>query len=279
MGNRFKGGIAPGAMPCAAPLPRQPGADAASAGCSSAVPIGDFHCGLRGFRRDAIRDARPAHDRDGVRQRDGGQGRARRACASPRCRPTLRPDGRSRPPHLRSWRDGWRHLRFLLLFSPRWLFLYPGLALVAVAATLMAVLATGLWSPGHGRLAEGLLVGAGGLMIVGVQALQFSLLARVFAETQRLLPPMRRRVSGLVDRITMEIGLVGGSLMVLSAAVGLVLSLLLSRSSDPHADAATVAFRLGTFSVVLGVLGLQFVLGATFLSLLRLHRLGDTASK
>ena len=77
----------------------------------------------------------------------------------------------------------------------------------------------------------------------------------------------------------MEIGLIGGALMVLCASVGVVLSLLLSRSSDPHAAAATVAFRLGTFSVVLGVLGLQFVLGATFLSLLRLHRLGDGGSK
>src|SRR5207302_8492792 len=113
---------------------------------------------------------------------------------------------------------------FLLLFSPRWLLLYPGLAIVTVATGLMTALATGLWSPGHGRLAEGLLVGAGGLMIIGVQAVQFSLLARAFAETHRLLPAMRHRISGFVNRITMEIGLIGGAFMVLCASAGVVLS-------------------------------------------------------
>ena len=277
MGNRFKGGIRPGAMPA---LHRYVGNPVLSfvGRLFFRSEIGDFHCGLRGFRRKSAQDL----DLRTTGMEFASELVVKASLAKQRIVEVpivLHPDGRSRPPHLRSWRDGWRHLRFLLLFSPRWLLFYPGLALVAIAATLMAVLATGLWSPGHGRLAEGLLVGAGGLMIVGVQAVQFSLLARVFAETQRLLPPMRRRVSGLVDRITMEIGLIGGSLMVLCAAIGLILSLLLSRSSDPHADVATVAFRLGTFSVVLGVLGLQFVLGATFLSLLRLHRLGDAASR
>jgi hypothetical protein len=143
----------------------------------------------------------------------------------------------------------------------------------------MALLAAGWWSPGRGRLAEGLLVGAGGLMIVGMQAVQFALLARVFAETTGLLPPMRRRLSGLVDRITMEIGLVGGAVLTVCAMIGLAASLLVSRSSDPHAVAATVAFRVGALSVVLGVLGLQFLLGATFLSILRLNRLGDVPAR
>ena len=87
MGNRFQGGIRPGRDAAAAPLPRQPGAVASSAGCSSAARVGDFHCGLRGFDREARPRARPAHDGHGVRERDGGQGDARRAGASPRCRP------------------------------------------------------------------------------------------------------------------------------------------------------------------------------------------------
>ena len=273
MGNRFKGGIRPGAMPR---LHRYLGNPVLSfvGRLFFRCGIGDFHCGLRGFRRDSARRL----DLRTTGMEFASELVVKASLAKQRIVEVpivLHPDGRSRPPHLRSWRDGWRHLRFLLLFSPRWLLLYPGLALVAVAAALMTTLATGLWSPGHGRLAEGLLVGAGGLMIVGVQAVQFSLLARVFAQTQRLLPPMRRPISRFVDRITMEIGLIGGALMLLCATAGLVVSLLLSRSSDPHAAAATAAFRLGTFSVVLGVLGLQFVLGATFLSLLRLHRLGD----
>ena len=276
MGNRFAGGIRPGAMPA---LHRYLGNPVLSfiGRLFFRCGIGDFHCGLRGFRRDSAR----ALDLRTTGMEFASELVVKASFARQRIVEVpvvLHPDGRSRPPHLRSWRDGWRHLRFLLLFSPRWLLLYPGLCLVAVAAVLMAALATGMWSPGHGRLAEGLLVGAGGLLIVGVQAVQFSLLARVFAQTQRLLPPMRRPLSRVVDRITMEFGLIGGAVMVLCAAAGLVVSVLLSRSSDPHATAATLAFRLGTFSVVLGILGLQFVLGATFLSLLRLHRLGDGPS-
>ena len=115
---------------------------------------------------------------------------------------------------------------------------------------------------------------AGGVLIVGCQAVQFSVLARVFAQTQRLLPPSRRRLSDFVDRITIEIGLVGGAVLTIGAVAGITASLLLSRSSNPHAAAA---FRLGACSVVVGVLGLQ--LGATFLSILKLNRLGGGSDR
>jgi hypothetical protein len=277
MGNRFSGGIQHGAMPA---LHRYLGNPVLSfiGRLFFRCRIGDFHCGLRGFRRDSVR----ALDLRTTGMEFASELVVKASLAKQRIVEVpvvLYPDGRSRSPHLRSWRDGWRHLRFLLLFSPRWLLLYPGLALVAAAKVPMALLAAGWWSPGHGRLAEGLLVGAGGLMIVGMQAVQFALLARVFAETTGLLPPMRRRLSGLVDRITMEIGLVGGAVLTVCAMIGLAASLLVSRSSDPHAVAATVAFRVGALSVVLGVLGLQFLLGATFLSILRLNRLGDVPAR
>ena len=130
MGNRFKGGIKPGAMP---PLHRYLGNPVLTGigrlffGC----PAGDFHCGLRGFSKAAI-------DRLNL-QTTGmefasemvvkGSLQGLRITEVPT---TLSPDGRSRPPHLRSWRDGWRHLRFMLVYSPRWLFLYPGLLLMLV---------------------------------------------------------------------------------------------------------------------------------------------------
>ena len=277
MGNRFAGGIRPGAMP---PLHRYLGNPVLSLvgrrffRCG----IGDFHCGLRGFRRDSAR----ALDLRTTGMEFASELVVKASLAKQRIVEVpvvLHPDGRSRPPHLRSWRDGWRHLRFLLLFSPRWLLLYPGLALIAGSSAAMLILGTGWWAPGHGRLAEGLLVAAGGLLIVGVQAVEFSVLARVFAQTQRLLPPMRRRLSDFIDRITMEVGLVGGTFLALCAAAGLTVSLLLSRSSDPHAAFATLAFRMGVCSVVLGVLGLQLVLAATFLSILKLHRLGDVSGR
>ena len=130
MGNRFKGGIRPGAMP---PLHRYVGNPVLTAvgRLFFRSPCGDFHCGLRGFDRAAILDL--------DLQAPGMEFASEMVVKATihhltiaEVPTTLSPDGRSRPPHLRSWRDGWRHLRFLLLFSPRWLFLYPGLGLMAL---------------------------------------------------------------------------------------------------------------------------------------------------
>ena len=129
VGNRFRGGIAPGAMPL---LHRYLGNPILSflGRLFFFVKIGDFHCGLRGFNRDRILAL-------GLRTTGmefASEMVVRSALAGYRIAEvptTLRPDGRSRPPHLRTWRDGWRHLRFLLMYSPRWLFFYPGLALLA----------------------------------------------------------------------------------------------------------------------------------------------------
>jgi glycosyltransferase involved in cell wall biosynthesis len=127
MGNRFKGGIEAGAMP---PLHRWLGNPVLSfiGRIFFKAELGDFHCGLRGFDRQSIRNL-------GLRAR--GMEFASEMVV--RCRlarlrmtevpTTLKKDGRSRRPHLHTWRDGWRHLRFLLIFAPRWLFFYPGLAL------------------------------------------------------------------------------------------------------------------------------------------------------
>src|SRR5262245_54402961 len=138
MGNRFKGGIRPGAMP---KLHRYLGNPVLSfiGRLLFRTRVGDFHCGLRGFDRDAAR---------GLDLRTTGMEFAselvvKAALAGWRIAevPTvLHPDGRGRAPHLRTWRDGWRHLRFLLLFSPRWLFLYPGIALLALGALLTTLL-------------------------------------------------------------------------------------------------------------------------------------------
>ena len=155
MGNRFLGGIEPGAMP---PLHRYLG-NPVLTGIGRLFfrsPAGDFHCGLRGFRRDAIL---------GLGLQTTGMEFASEMVVKSTLMglriaevpTTLSPDGRSRPPHLRSWRDGWRHLRFLLLYSPRWLFLYPGAvlmllglvsgALLLAVLPLMLALAGSSWHP------------------------------------------------------------------------------------------------------------------------------------
>jgi len=189
---------------------------------------------------------------------------------------TLRPDGRSRPPHLSTWKDGWRHLRFLLVYSPRWLFLYPGFVLGAIGFVGMVLLGTGLWKPGVGDFPTALLVASGGMVIVAFQAILFSMLAQDFAISEGLLPP--RMTSELLrHRPVFEYALVAASVLLVAGLVGLVTSLVLSGSSDPMALDATPALRLGICSVVLCVVGLQCALGGAFMSVLRIKRIGAPA--
>lgn len=186
MGNRFKGGIAPGAMP---PLHRYLGNPVLSTIGRMFFPtsVGDFHCGLRGFDRKAMQ---------GLNLRTTGMEFAsemvvKASLAKLRIAEvptTLSPDGRSRPPHLRSWRDGWRHLRFLLMFAPRSLFLYPGLAMIA-----LGLLACGLVLPGPLRMGSvvfdvhTLVIGMAAIL-VGTQMVIFFLLAKQHAISVGVLP-------------------------------------------------------------------------------------------
>ena len=139
MGNRFKGGIAPGAMPGLHKYLGNPVLSGIGRLFFNA-PVGDFHCGLRGFDRRAI--ATLGLESSGMEFASEMVVKATlRQKAIVEVPTTLSPDGRSRPPHLRSWRDGWRHLKFLMLFCPKWLFFYPGVALLAagVASLLWLV--------------------------------------------------------------------------------------------------------------------------------------------
>ncbi|HEX6690240.1 MAG TPA: glycosyltransferase family 2 protein, partial [Burkholderiales bacterium] len=194
MGNRFKGGIRPGAMPA---LHRYLGNPVLSfiGRMLFGTGVRDFHCGLRGFDREAAR---------GLDLRTPGMEFAselvvKASLAGWRIAEVpvvLHPDGRGRPPHLRSWRDGWRHLRFLLLFSPRWLFLYPGLALLTLGSALTAVLyVTPLRLGSAGLDIHSMLYAAAGALL-GMQLCLFALFARVSAQSAGLLP---RRAS--LDRL------------------------------------------------------------------------------
>jgi hypothetical protein len=277
VGNRFAGGIEDGAMPA---LHRYLGNPVLSllGRLFFRSHIRDFHCGLRGFRRDRAMalDLRTTGMEFAselvVKATLSGQ----RVVEVPT---RLRPDGRSRPPHLRSWRDGWRHLRFLLLYSPRWLFLYPGVVAAVTGLVGMVLLGSTLWSPGQGRFAEGLLVASCGLVIAGSQAVQFAVLAREFAASQRLLPATRGRAQQLRSKLTLETGLVAGVLLIVLSGVLLVVSLLQAPHSNPAAQTPSAAFRLGAVAVTIGVWGVQSVLGAWFLSLLELPRLGASTAQ
>jgi hypothetical protein len=270
MGNRFEGRIEPGAMPRLHKYLGNPVLSAVGR-VFFRTHVGDFHCGLRGFSRSSAL----ALDLRTTGMEFASELVVKATLAGQRIAEVpivLRPDGRSRPPHLRSWRDGWRHLRFLLLFSPRWLFLIPGEIAMVVGAIGVITFGSGLWSPGAGRFPDGLLVSSGGLLIAGFQAMQFALLARVFAAAEGLLPGVSRQFSRVLRRVSLERGILAGLGLVVVSIGLLAWSVVGSRNNDPHADSASLSARVGICGVTAGVLGLQVALGACFLDVLRLKR-------
>jgi glycosyltransferase involved in cell wall biosynthesis len=185
IGNRFKGGIKPGAMPV---LNRYLGNPVLSllGRTLFASPVGDFHCGLRGFDRQAIMELKlRASGMEFASEMVVKASLARLRIAE--VPTTLSPDGRDRAPHLRPWRDGWRHLRFMLLRSPQWLFLYPGLALTTGGLTGGLLLSIQPWTiPGVFTLDINALLYFAITAIVGVQISFFGLFALAMARKMML---------------------------------------------------------------------------------------------
>ena len=255
MGNRFAGGIEPGAMPW---LHRRIGNPVLSGigRLFYRTPVRDFHCGIRAFRKDAILD---------LGLRAGGMEFAsemivKASLAKLRISEvptTLRPDGRSRAPHLRSFRDGWRHLRFLLLFCPTWLFIVPGFALFLIGA-----IGTGILTFGHiGGLDIAGLLYAASLMIIGYQALWFGLLMQTYAESRGILPegPRMRRVRRAV---TLERGLIIGVGLLLIGVLVAIVSVLRWRSANFGALNPAENVRVITPAILGLILGSQTILGS-----------------
>ncbi|MDE1570283.1 glycosyltransferase family 2 protein [Aquabacter sp. P-9] len=187
MGNRFQGGIEPGAMPF---LHKYLGNPVLSflGRLFFRIKVGDFHCGLRGFNTEAVRRLRL--ETSGMEFASEMVVRASLAGLTIAEVPTtLKKDGRSRPPHLKTWRDGWRHLRFLLVYSPRFLFFYPGLALIALGLIGMVALFPGPVHLGsHLKLDIHTYLVAAMTLLVGVQALSFSVVARRYGALLGFLP-------------------------------------------------------------------------------------------
>jgi hypothetical protein len=182
---------------------------------------------------------------------------------------TLRPDGRSRPPHLRPWRDGWRHLRFMLLYSPDWLFLYPGLAALILGAAVGAWLLPGPRLVGNIGFDVHTLLYAALAVILGFQAITVGLFARTFASAEGLLPGdgWHRR---LVRLVTLEVGvLVGATLFALGLGGSVYAVLGWGRHGFGALD-VSATLRDVIPSIVAMVLGLQVALASFFLSVLGL---------
>ncbi|TWI40120.1 glycosyltransferase involved in cell wall biosynthesis [Mesorhizobium tianshanense] len=191
MGNRFQGGIESGAMP---PLHRYLGNPVLSfvGRLFFRIKTGDFHCGLRGFNIDSIRKL----DLQTTGMEFASEMVVRGALAGLRIEEvptTLKPDGRSRPPHLRTWRDGWRHLKFLLVYNPRWMFFIPGTVLCGLGTLFAALLVFGpLTVIDNLSLDLNTFVAACFMVVTGVQLITFGVISRYYAEITGILPRSRR---------------------------------------------------------------------------------------
>ncbi len=271
MGNRFRGGIAPGAMPA---LHRYLGNPVLSAigRLFFRSRIGDFHCGLRGFRRDSV--LRLGLQASGMEFASEMVVKATLAGQRVEEVPTrLSRDGRSRRPHLRSWRDGWRHLRFLLLFSPRWLFLIPG-ALLLIVGLVIGIAAVPAPPPGvpAGAVLD-VLVAASAMTVIGFQAILFAVFTKVYANAEGFLQ-QRSRLDRLLSACSLERGLLAGGLLAAVGVAGLAVSV-----PGWHAAGSGLVNGDSTARVVVPaltalVLSCQVVLGTFFLSILGIRRAG-----
>ena len=269
MGNRFQGGIAPGAMPA---LHRYLGNPVLSflGRTFFGAKCGDFHCGMRAFRKSA-------YDRLGMRT-TGMEFASEMVVKATliglrfaEVPTTLAPHPRGRSPHLRTWHDGWRHLRFMLLYSPRWLFLYPGMLLMFVGT------AASLWLLPHPRMVHGVtfdvhtLLYAMVTILIGFQAVAFAVFAKVYGMTSGLLPadPFSER---LFQVITLEFGLAVGGVLIAAGVLSSIYAVHLWATTNFGVLDTTVMLRMVVPSVTGLTLGCQVVLFSFFLSVLGLAR-------
>jgi glycosyltransferase involved in cell wall biosynthesis len=269
MGNRFAGGILPGAMP---PLHRYLGNPVLSflGRLFFRVPTGDFHCGIRGFRRTSILS---------LNLRTTGMEFASEMVVKASLNhlkiaevpTTLKKDGRSRPPHLRTWRDGWRHLRFLLMFSPRWLFFYPGLLLSVLGLALTLWLLPGERHLGSLNLDVDTLTYAIGMLMIGVHISVFALCAKVFATREGLMPPTPE-FERVMEALSLELGLVIGVVLL---AVGLGLGIYAVTQWHAVGYGHLTATRMLRFtlpSACAMMLGVEAIFASFFLGLLQIKQ-------
>jgi len=253
MGNRFKGGIRKNAMPF---LHKYLGNPVLSfiGKLFFKIDIGDFHCGLRGFNATKIRSLNLGTT--GMEFASEMIVKSRFAGLKMVEVPTvLYPDGRSRPPHLKTWRDGWRHLVFLLIYSPRWLFLYPGIfmlsvfSLVFIALQLHPIIIKGIYFDIHSLI----LVGFG--IIASFQMILFAILGKVFSTNYGLIPE-KKNYQIWYKYFNLERGIIAGLVLMLFG----VLMILSAFIYWKHLEFGEVRDISGTSrKVILG--GVLFTLG------------------
>ncbi len=272
MGSRLRGRIEPGAMPW---LHRYVGNPVLSGilRLLFRAPVSDAHCGLRAFTTDAVRR---------MDLRTGGMELAseiviKAAAAGLRIAEipiTLHKDARGRPPHLRSFRDGWRHLRYMLMMAPNWLFFLPGLLSLAAGALLIGALLPGPLRVGAVTFDVHTMLLGMALALLGVYLLLLGCFVKAFSYTERLGARSAAGFASALRRVKLEHGLLAGGLLI---AVGLAgdlwfLAAWISQGAGRLDAGATL--RPAILYTTLLVAGLQVFFGAFFLSMLGISR-GD----
>jgi glycosyltransferase involved in cell wall biosynthesis len=270
MGNRFKGGIKKGAMPWHHRYIGNPVLSFVGR-LFFHTPVNDFHCGLRGFTKAAI---------EKMNLQTTGMELASeivikssilglRVCEVPTI---LFPDGRDRRPHLRSFSDGWRHLRFLLIYSPAWLFLYPGLFFFILGSLISLILFFGPVNIGFRYIDFHTFIVTGTLMFLGISMISFAVITRVYAFTAGLLP-IAPKFFTLFKYINLEIGLLLGFSIF---GLGLI---LMTRAVSLSSNFAQIGFsnsiRLVFGGSLAAITGVQIILTSFVLSILGI----DTSRK
>ena len=271
VGNRFRGGIERGAMP---PLHRYVGNPVLSAIGRRffGADIGDFHCGLRGFDRRVVL---------GLGLRTTGMEFASELIVKTSLAghsisevPTaLSADGGGRRPHLRTWSDGWRHFRFLLLYSPRWLFQIPGLVVLVVGLALVGVLTFTDIQLGDVRLSTGTLIYAAALTVLGWQSLTFGIFVQEYAVSRGLLP-VSTPPGRLRSWFRLERGIAVGAVLALLGVLAGLASLLRWRRAGFSDLDPVEQVRVVVPSRLCSILGLSVVLASFVWSVLHLE-VGD----
>ena len=274
MGNRFRGGVQPGAMPWKNRYIGNPVLTFIGRLFFN-TSIGDFHCGLRGFSAAAYR--RMNLQTTGMEFASEMVIKAVMLGLRVSEVPTvLRPDGRDRPPHLRPWRDGWRHLRFMLLFSPRWLFFYPGILLMLGGTLLGAALLPGPLRLGRVQLDVHTLLFAAGGILIGFQAVSFAALSKFFA-IRAGLRAGEASFETWLGKLSLEKGIIAGGMLILAGMLLWAGALWYWREQGFGSlqPAQTLRWVIpGTLSLALGC---QMILTSFFLGVLRLDTRGDNS--
>lgn len=265
MGNRFQGGIKPGAMPF---LNRYLGNPVLSflGGLFFKTKIGDFHCGLRGMNKEAIAmlDLRAPGMEFASEMVVKASLKKLKITEVPT---VLSKDGRSRPPHLRKWRDGYRHLQLLFLFSPRWMFLYPGMVLSFFGLLLMCLLAIAPLKIGQVAFNIHTLLYCSAFFVTGLQSVFFAIFARILA-TQHIHIPSNKTLEHLLSKFTLEKGFIIGLFFILLGMMGSSYSLSIWKHFQFGMLDPNKMMRIAIPSITFLISGTEIVFASLFINLI-----------